>query len=232
MKIDELIIVPQYGPSRVSISQIITFEDIGIPYYEKIMRPVDRSHVKRLARSKVNWPPIQCVQIQFKNEEPYLLVDGRHRLEAAKMLKMETITVMVNQYDRKKDIIAASITANTHHGLPIQTFMPGDYVLWLLINDFTIEETAKIANLTTKEVQAIINKFEKKSQIEDNIIEPLKTDGQKLLDYLTRLRKRTDVSSVANEVVEAANDASDSKNGEYIDSLRFMFDILKLMKRQ
>src|SRR6266446_9182292 len=139
MKINNLAIIANIGQKVVPISQIVTFADIDIDGCELIMRPVNKAHVKRIAKSNGQWPDIECVQIQWDGRECFLLVDGRHRLEAARMLKLENIKIVTRSYE---DVVEAAMVANLHHGLSLQKPKITEHVIWLLTNGYKPEQIA------------------------------------------------------------------------------------------
>ncbi len=211
------------------VSSIVTFADIGFDDAELIMRPVNKAHAKRIAKSDGKWPDIECVQIQWKNTEPFLLIDGRHRLEAAKMLGMQNVRITTRLYDHKEDIVENAMMANLHHGLIVQRKKLTDYVIWLYENDYWYDQIAEIVELDEKAVRRTISKYESESEEGDDVA-VAKSDGQLLLDYITRFHKRVSGSdtpaSIANEIIEAAKSARPEKQKEYATSIGFMSVVL------
>ncbi len=228
MKIDKLVTMPTSGPSSIPVSQIVTFEEIGIDGHELIMRPVNRTYVKRLAKSLGNWPDIECIHIQWQGKERFLLIDGRHRLEAAKTLKLENIRIFIRSYERKEDIVEHAMTANMHHGLSLQKSKLTEHVIWLHFNEYKSDQIASITELTEKEVRHIISMYQAAGENDgDSNIAMQKSDGQLLLEYVTRLRKKVSnrPGDVLHEMVEAIKDTG--KQDEYKASISFMVDVFR-----
>ncbi len=233
MKIDDLITIKSVGPKLVPVSSIVTFADTDIDGHELIMRPINKAHAKRIAKSNGKWPDIECVQILWKNTDHFLLIDGRHRLEAGKLLGMENIRVAMRTYQYPEDIVEAAIVANAHHGLPIQRFKVTEHILWLYANDYEIDQIADILELDEKSVRRIIARFEAESEIEGGSTIAAKTDGQLLIEYIVRLHKRANnAATIAHEMAVAMNETSEAKQDEYIDSLQFMADVIRRIRIQ
>lgn len=75
---------------------------------------LDADHVRTLEETAKHWSPLKVVQWDGR----YLLVDGFHRLEAAKNLKLETVPVEVLETPADGDLQALAFTLNAGHGRP------------------------------------------------------------------------------------------------------------------
>lgn len=77
--------------------------------------------VVSLYKEEMEWgtkfPPIIVGEIQ--GEDGYFLVDGRHRIEAAKRIKQEHIVVVIKKYADKKEAFIDAVKLNTVHGKPL-----------------------------------------------------------------------------------------------------------------
>lgn len=233
MKISDLVTLSTQGPASVPISQIVTFEEIGVEGHELIMRSINKTHVKRIAKSLGNWPDIECVQIQWQGKECFLLIDGRHRLEAAKSLGMKDIRVTVRSYERQEDIVEHAMIANLHHGLAIQRPKLTEHVIWLHANGYKPDQIASIVELSENTVQRIISRY--KAEDDNEMLPPdmmPKSDSQLLIEYLARFHKRVGdkAADVSHEITEAIKDAPEVKQKEYVDSISFMIDVISDIK--
>ena len=73
---------------------------------------VDPDHVRRLAETGGDWPPILVWR------EGLVVVDGQHRVLAARMMRFATVAVMWFEGSAEEAYVA-SIRANITHGLPL-----------------------------------------------------------------------------------------------------------------
>jgi len=64
-------------------------------------------------RSGAKFPPILVGQY----EDRLIVVDGYHRVEATKSLKVEFIKGTLKKYQNKADLLRAAVEANNHHGV-------------------------------------------------------------------------------------------------------------------
>lgn len=77
----------------------------------QLNRSVVRDYFE-LMQSGETFPPLQIVSVDNK----FILVDGYHRLEAAKMANLTTFRCLVREGDRRHAVLLSSI-ANFRHGL-------------------------------------------------------------------------------------------------------------------
>jgi ParB-like chromosome segregation protein Spo0J len=187
MNIRDLILYPTAERvQEVPIQHIKTFEDVGIEDANLIMRPVNRSHVKRLAESK-SFPPVEVAHIQHNGTFPFLLVDGKHRLEAAKLLKRQSIEVRTKSYASGEALAEAAIAANLRHGLLSQESKRGDYVVWLYLNGYqdNLEGIAEKTLLSLSVVEHIIEEYLSEDEEETTEV----NYSKRLIDSITRYIK-------------------------------------------
>lgn len=97
---------------------------------------------KNSMQSGAIFPPIVVALL----DEKYYLVDGRHRIEATKLLKQEHIQGVVHQGLTKKDIFVMSVKANISHG----------YTLSMQDKVLVIDKLEKF-NLKSSEISSLIN---------------------------------------------------------------------------
>jgi len=66
--------------------------------------------------TKGNWPPLKCQGIQWGVGDHYLLIDGHHRLAAAKKLGLKLINAEMVECKNGRDAAKAAMSANNEHG--------------------------------------------------------------------------------------------------------------------
>jgi predicted transcriptional regulator len=94
------------------------------------MREIDFNHVETLSCTDPQlWPPI-CVT---KTNGGYVYYDGQHRMQAAKLLKAETIQATCKTFPDVNALVEAAFRANLRHGLPASKETRADYCYWLSI---------------------------------------------------------------------------------------------------
>jgi ParB-like chromosome segregation protein Spo0J len=76
---------------------------------------VDQDYVRDLEAVPDHWPPVKVV----KRDDRYLLVDGFHRLTAAKNLGLKEIQAEVLQVQDDEDLHALAFRLNASHGQPL-----------------------------------------------------------------------------------------------------------------
>src|SRR5258708_19331042 len=116
MHIDDLPVLRYSGIRNVSVSEIVTFEDIGIDNANLIIRKINQARVKALVNAKGNWPPIKCQGIQWGVGDHYILIDGRHSLAAAKILGLRLINAEMVECKNGREAAKAAMAANNEHG--------------------------------------------------------------------------------------------------------------------
>lgn len=77
-----------------------------------VLATVDERHVARLAEMLERCPPITV-------GADGVLVDGAHRLEAARLRGWETIAAIVVPQSSRAEVLLAAVRANSRHGLPL-----------------------------------------------------------------------------------------------------------------
>src|SRR5215207_6390463 len=75
----------------------------------------DAAHVRALEEAPDSWPPLKAVP----RDEAYLLVDGYHRLEAARNLRLESVRVEVVKVPSDEDLHELAFRLNATHGKPL-----------------------------------------------------------------------------------------------------------------
>lgn len=73
---------------------------------------IDDRHVRELEVGAEHWPPVSLVV----RDKRYVLVDGFHRLQAAKNLKLKSIRASILKIADDADLHAIAFTLNASHG--------------------------------------------------------------------------------------------------------------------
>jgi hypothetical protein len=76
---------------------------------------LDAKHVRELEAAPEHWPPVSLVA----RNERLVLVDGFHRLQAAKNLRLNSVRATVLQVAADADLHALAFTLNASHGRPL-----------------------------------------------------------------------------------------------------------------
>ncbi|MDP9455395.1 MAG: ParB N-terminal domain-containing protein [Actinomycetota bacterium] len=85
------------------------------PYLQPRVGGTDPAHVRALEEAHDGWPPLKVV----RQDGRYLLVDGFHRLEAARHLGLESVLVKVLEPPEDGDLRALAFSLNAQHGRPL-----------------------------------------------------------------------------------------------------------------
>jgi hypothetical protein len=76
---------------------------------------IDAEHVRALEPVAEHWPPLKVV----KRGGDYLLIDGLHRLAAARNLKLKAVAAEVLDLPANGDLHSLAFALNTAHGQPL-----------------------------------------------------------------------------------------------------------------
>src|SRR5215207_2670296 len=94
----------------------VRLQDLKVnPSLQPRVGGTDAAHVRTLEEAPNSWPPLRVVL----RGETSLLVDGYHRLEAAKKLGLESIRVEVVQVAPDEDLHELAFRLNATHGRPL-----------------------------------------------------------------------------------------------------------------
>lgn len=100
----------------------LSVDDIDLTRFSS--RDVDLTHVKSIQDAmteNVSFPRISVAQV----DGCYLLIDGRHRLEAMRNLKKTMVEVELLSFSCPTDLVVTAITKN-HHGKPLSVTQKRD----------------------------------------------------------------------------------------------------------
>ncbi len=125
---------------------------------------LDREHIRALQESPQNWPPVVAVEQEGK----YLLVDGFHRLQAARNLGLESVRVRIVPAPQEGDLHALAFSLNASHGRPLSLADRRAYAERLLKTrpQLSDREIGRRAGLAGNTVSSIRQQLEESAQIE------------------------------------------------------------------
>jgi hypothetical protein len=125
---------------------------------------VDADHVRALEETPEGWPPLKVV----RQDAGYSLVDGFHRVEAARNLGLELIRVEVIDAPADGDLHALAFALNVEHGRPLSLTDRRAFADRLLRAQpyLADREIARRCGLAANTVGAIRERLEESAQIE------------------------------------------------------------------
>lgn len=141
----------------VPIKDLISFEETSIPDTH-LLRQINYDHVEHLVSTELqNVPPITITRYNDR----WLVVGGYHRLEAAKLLKRETIRAVTKTYSSHLEMMQEAFVNNLEHGLVLSREDKSNYAYWLskTYPHMTHEEIAKQVLLERSSVSKILKKY-------------------------------------------------------------------------
>ena len=172
------------GVQSIPIDSIVTLWEAGFPGSEVLRdnRSLNKTHVRRLAESHGQWPPIKLVHFRdnqtvtnnYQALEGYAIVDGMHRTAAAMKLGYHVVRSNVGTYRSPADVVHAAILANSNHGIASSPGLRMAHAMWLhKVSDWTIEDSASIAGVTPSGLKQSIRRKEQVKEelkIEEEVI--------------------------------------------------------------
>lgn len=146
---------------------------------------VDADHVRALEERPDSWPPLKVVWRGGR----YLLVDGFHRLEAAKNLRLESVRVEVVEVSPEADLHELAFDLNSTHGRPLSLADRRAFAERILRGHPRLadREIARRSGLAPNTVGAIRGRLEESAQIEQTaervgqggyVYRPRREDGE------------------------------------------------------
>jgi ParB-like chromosome segregation protein Spo0J len=145
----------------LKISDIIPLEKSGILRAEMARREMDTDNIYQLVLSDPReWPPIETTL----TDRGYVLIDGYHRVEAAKKKGMEALRAESKTYPDENAIIDATFRANFKHGLKASVENRSQYARWLHLTypNMTQQEIADRCQIKQATVSKAIARAEEK----------------------------------------------------------------------
>jgi hypothetical protein len=139
-------------------------------------RPLDLSYLKMLLLvDGTTLPPITVVPV----EGGYVLLDGNHRVERARMKGEKEIQAEFVDSASIPELIKRAYLANQKHGLPDKLSRRVDFALWLIAAEhMSVREAAAVAQVApssiTRRKQKIKEQEVEEKPVEDERLKPLK----------------------------------------------------------
>ena len=158
----------------LKIADVFPLKDIVKGAGAFAMREIDKSHVELLVcANPQSWPPISVT----RTNGGYVYYDGQHRLQAAKLLKLEDIQATCKSFANMNDLIEAAFRANLRHGLQASPETRSDYCYWLSITypDLSQRQLAARVGVTQSTVSRAIE--QRKRQLQEVIQEIQQEEG-------------------------------------------------------
>ena len=152
----------------ISLADLLNLKDAQIPGAALAMRPLKASQIQQLTCSNMDrWPAIIVTRID--SAAGYIVVDGYHRWEAARLQNAQLIKAVVCTFPDINAILDAAFQANMTHGLTADLTTRGDYAFWLhrTFPTFPQEKIALRSGLTQGAVSKAIAKRERALQAEE-----------------------------------------------------------------
>lgn len=124
----------------------------------------DPAHVQTLEETHEGWPPLKVL----RQDGRYLLVDGFHRLEAARNLGLETVPAEVLEAPEDGDLWALAFSLNASHGKPLSLNDRRAFAKRLLQDQPSLadREIGRRCGLSGNTVGALRERLEQSAQIE------------------------------------------------------------------
>lgn len=133
------------------------------PAVQPRVEGVDPDHVRVLQEAPHAWSPLVVVQ----REDHYLVVDGSHRLEAARQLGRTSVTCEVRPESDDCDLTALAFALNRDHGKPLTLADRKAEAERLLRHaaDHSDRQIAALAGLSDKTVGKIRSELQRTADI-------------------------------------------------------------------
>ncbi len=143
----------------IPIDDLIHLREAGIPNAEMAEREPKLERVESLkARPVEEWPLILITRTSIG----YLVIDGYHRIRAARELGMTKIQAEVRPFVSLEEMVETAWTANRDHGEPLSAESRSAYAWWLHITYPQMEqiEIARRARISQPTVSKAIKRHD------------------------------------------------------------------------
>lgn len=212
-----------------TVSQLICIEDVFEEGY-LTRRVLDKKNIEMLVVSELkNVPPIELVS----TNKGMVVIDGYHRWEAAKKLKLETISGITRTFSNVNEVIEAAFKANIKHGKQASTVTRSQYAWWLWLSNngkLSEGEIARRVGISYNAVHQYIKKQLAEYEHKYNGT-PLPIKAKKPVDYTSKFiqslnlfvnNKDGDIDAMAMAIAKRT-----SKQKGSIDNLLGFSDMFK-----
>lgn len=149
----------------LKLEELASLRDSGIEGADLAQRSINNEHLERFILSDPkSWPPIAVT----KTDIGYLIIDGYHRLEAARAKGLTSLKATSKTYRSENEVIEATFRANLVHGLPASAQNRSNYAYWLHVTypDMEQKEIAQRAGITQPAVSVAISRREAREREE------------------------------------------------------------------
>ncbi|GLV61196.1 hypothetical protein KDH_80120 [Dictyobacter sp. S3.2.2.5] len=149
----------------LKLEDLASLRDAGIEGADLAQRTLNTEHLERLALSDpATWPNIEVT----KSDIGYLVIDGYHRWEAARLQGLASLKATSKTYKTAPEVIEATFRANLAHGLPASGENRSNYAYWLHITypDLEQKEIAQRVGITQPAVSVAIARREARERQE------------------------------------------------------------------
>lgn len=162
-------------------------------YWQPRYGGLNLKHVSLLAESDpAMWPPIV---VTVAPEGPYEVIDGFHRLEAARSLGLESIRCVIDTDAGYPEAVAANIT----HGLPLSSADRKIAARWWHDQqpELSYRDIARRVGLSDKTVKSALTESDEHKEAR-----PQRSPVERLVSQLLRVseREQIDRQSIAQEI--------------------------------
>jgi hypothetical protein len=112
----------------IPLNDTIGLDQIEVEHAALARRDRDEDNIQSLFLSNPKeWPNI----LVTKTDRGYLVIDGYHRIEVARMKKLATLKGTVKAFDNFNEVIKAAFLANMNHGLRLSFTNRSEFAWWL-----------------------------------------------------------------------------------------------------
>jgi ParB-like chromosome segregation protein Spo0J len=147
-----------------SIAEVKIGRIVVDPSLQPRIGGTDPAHVRVLEETPESWPPITVV----RRDAQYLMIDGFHRLKAAKNLGLESVKAQVVEAATADDLHALAFSLNATHGRPLSLADRRVFAERILRDQphLADREIARRSGLAANTVGSIRVRLEESAQIE------------------------------------------------------------------
>jgi ParB-like chromosome segregation protein Spo0J len=145
----------------IRLADLHSLEEAKFPHADLAHRDLDQQHLETqvLSGDPKTWPPILLVKTELLG---YVIVDGYHRKEAARIKGMDEIRATSKTFPSESAVVEAFFTENAHHGLKLNQQNRSNYAYWLHLTypEMEQQEIARRAGIKQSTVSKAISRRE------------------------------------------------------------------------
>lgn len=184
------------------------------------------------------FPPIKVAF--FKGS--YYLIDGKHRIEAYKICKVDTVETIVLKVKSKDEIFEEAVKSNITHGRSLSIQSKVEVILKFKNMDFTDQKISEIMNIPTSKINSFVaDRVVSSVNGEEYVLKtPLKSlagsiVGDSILEKQAHLPGRTPMQIINDLLIILESDVIEPNNVQMLNKLkkiRKLIQQLVLKKRR